>query len=148
YYIQRAEWEHALNPTERDRASYIEECFLPAKSQTEFLEGDQEIVPGVHVEVLRGHTWNMQGVWLESEDQSALFISDLVPTAAHLPYSWIMSFDLYPMETLATRKRLLPKLVEQGTLVIFPHDAKTPWARLVEIQGKITAAPVDEGVTV
>ncbi len=147
YFIQRGEWEHALNPTDRDQASYIQEFFLAAEKQTEFLEGNQEILPGVRVEILRGHTWNLQGVWLESEGQSALFISDLVPTAAHLPYPWIMSFDLYPLETLATRQRLLPKLVEQGTVVVFPHDARIPWTRLAEVQGKITMAPLDEGAT-
>ncbi|HUY12492.1 MAG TPA: MBL fold metallo-hydrolase [Terriglobia bacterium] len=147
YFVQRGEWEHALNPTDRDRASYIEEYFLPAEKQTEFLEGDQEILPGVRVEILRGHTWNLQGVWLESGGQSMLFISDLVPTAAHLPYPWIMSFDLYPLETLATRRRLLPKLLEQGTVVTFPHDARIPWARLVEAEGKITVAMLDQVVT-
>jgi glyoxylase-like metal-dependent hydrolase (beta-lactamase superfamily II) len=144
YFIQRAEWEHALKPTERDRASYIAEWFQAAEAQTEFLEGDQEILPGLRVEVLRGHNLNLQGVWVESEGQSALFVSDLVPTAAHLPYPWIMSFDLYPLETLATRQRLLPKLVEKETVVIFPHDASIPWARLIEDQGKITAAPLGE----
>jgi glyoxylase-like metal-dependent hydrolase (beta-lactamase superfamily II) len=140
YYIQRGEWEHALSPTLRDRASYIEEFFAPAESQTEFLDGDQEIVPGVRVELLPGHTKNQQGVWLESEGQTALFISDLVPTACHLPYAWIMSFDLYPLDTLATRQQLLPKLVERKTLVMFPHDATVPWSRLVEFEGKITVA--------
>ncbi|MGH9432524.1 MAG: MBL fold metallo-hydrolase, partial [Terriglobia bacterium] len=53
YYIQRGEWEHALNPTDRDRASYIEQFFVPAESQTEFLEGDREIIPGIRVEILR-----------------------------------------------------------------------------------------------
>ena len=147
YFVQRGEWEHALRPTDRDRASYLEEFFLPAEKQTEFLDGDQEILPGVRVEVLRGHTWNLQGVWLESEGQSMLFISDLVPTAVHLPYPWIMSFDLYPLETLATRQRLFPRLMEQQTVVTFPHDARIPWARLVEVGGKMTAAMLGLEVT-
>jgi glyoxylase-like metal-dependent hydrolase (beta-lactamase superfamily II) len=143
YLVQRGEWEHALHPNERDRAGYIEEFFRCAEAQTDLLEGDQEIVPGIRVEVVPGHTRHMQCVRIESAGQRAYFISDLVPTRAHLPYPWIMSLDLYPMETLANRKRLLPQLAREGTLVVFPHDAGAPWARLAESDGVISAVTVD-----
>ncbi len=143
YVVQRGEWEHALHPTERDRAGYLEEFFCPAQPQTELLDGNREILPGIRVEVVPGHTRDLQCVRIESEGQQAYFISDLVPTRAHLPYPWIMSLDLYPMETLANKKRLLPQLAQQGTLVIFPHDPEIPWARLTERDGIITAVPAD-----
>jgi glyoxylase-like metal-dependent hydrolase (beta-lactamase superfamily II) len=141
YLVQRGEWEHALEPTERDRASYIGEFFRPAERQTDLLDGNTEIVPGVSVEVLAGHTRHMQCVRLESEGQQAYFISDLVPTHAHLRYPWVMSFDLYPLETLENKRRLLPRLAEQGALVIFPHDTSLACAKLVEKDGKLTAVP-------
>lgn len=141
YCVQRGEWEHALAPTERDRASYIEDCFLAAKPQTDFVAGDAAIVPGVRVEVVPGHTRNMQCVWVESQGEKLCFISDLVPTRAHLPYPWIMSFDLYPLETLASRRRLLPRLVRENVVVVFPHDAAQPCARLMERGGKIAVTP-------
>jgi glyoxylase-like metal-dependent hydrolase (beta-lactamase superfamily II) len=139
YCIQRGEWEHALHPTERDAASYVMEFFRPAEAQTELLEGDQEIAPGIRVEVFPGHTRDMQCVWIESEGESACFIGDLVPTRAHLPYPWIMAFDLYPLDTLASKRRLLPRLAEQGSLVFFPHDPEVPWARLAEEDSRIVA---------
>lgn len=139
YFIQRGEWEHAMAPTERDRASYVEEFFAPAEKQTELLDGDAELFPGVRVEVLPGHTKHMQAVRIRSEGEEACFISDLVPTASHLPYAWMMSFDLYPMDTLAQKKRLLPVLAREHTLVIFPHDPELRWARLTEQDGRISA---------
>ncbi len=142
YFIQRGEWEHALNPTERDRASYIEEFFAAAESQTEFLQGDGEVVPGVRVEVTPGHTRHLQIVWIESQGERACFISDVVPTRAHLPYPWIMAFDLYPLETLASKKRLLPRLAAEDVLVVFPHDPQVPCARLAERDGKIVVRGV------
>lgn len=142
YFIQLGEWEHALAPSERDRASYVEEFFCPAKAQTEFVDGNQEIVQGISVEVMPGHTRDLQCVRIESEGQQAYFTSDLVPTRAHLPYPWIMSFDLYPMETLANKKRLLPELTKNKALVVFPHDLAAPWARLAESDGKIVAEQV------
>jgi glyoxylase-like metal-dependent hydrolase (beta-lactamase superfamily II) len=144
YLIQHGEWEHALHPTERDQASYVLESFRPAEDRTEFLEGNQEILPGIRVEVVSGHTRDLQCVWIESEGQCACFISDLVPTRAHLPYPWIMSFDLYPLETLANKHRLLPQLIERDALVIFPHDPEVPWARLAEGEGRIAARPALE----
>jgi glyoxylase-like metal-dependent hydrolase (beta-lactamase superfamily II) len=139
YFVQRGEWEHALQPTERDRASYIEEFFAPAARQTELLDGHAEIVPGIKVEVMPGHTRHMQCVRVESEGTQAYFISDLVPTQAHLPYPWVMSFDLYPLETLENRHRVLPRLVTEKALLIFPHDATQPCVRLAEKDGRILA---------
>ncbi len=144
YFAQRGEWQHALHPTERDRAGYVEEFFSPADAQTELLDGDHEIVSGIRVEVVPGHTRHMQCVRIESQGQLAYFISDLVPTRAHLAYPWIMSLDLYPMETLANKRRLLPELLETRALVIFPHDTEMAWARLMESEGKIRAVPVSE----
>lgn len=145
YYVQRGEWEHALEPNERDRASYIAEFFQAAESQTVLLDGDQEILPGIRVQVTPGHTRDLQVVWIESGGHRACFVSDLVPTAAHLAYPWIMSFDLYPLETLASKHRILPELVRDQVIVVFGHDATTPWARLAEREGRLVAIPVEAG---
>jgi glyoxylase-like metal-dependent hydrolase (beta-lactamase superfamily II) len=143
YFVQRGEWKHAIQPTERERASYREEFFVPAEKQTEFLDGAAEIIPGIRVEVVPGHVRELQCVWIESEGESACFVSDLVPTVAHLPYPWIMAFDLYPMDTLDNKKRLLPRLASERALVVFPHDTATPCARLAVADGEITARTVD-----
>jgi glyoxylase-like metal-dependent hydrolase (beta-lactamase superfamily II) len=145
YYVQRGEWEHAVAPTERDRASYIESYFRAAEGRTTFLEGDQEVLPGIRVQVVPGHTTNLQAVWVESRGERACFVSDLIPTSAHLQYPWIMAFDLYPLETLASKKRLIPELVRDNVIVVFPHDAAMPWARLVERDGKVVALPMEDG---
>lgn len=142
YFIQRGEWEDAINANERNRASYVEKFFAAAEPQTEFLDGDAEIVPGVRVEVGAGHTRCMQSVRVESEGQVAYFPSDLVPTNSHLDYPWMTSFDLYPLETLAHKKRLLPALAEANALLVFAHDPSIPWARVVKVDGKITTQPV------
>ncbi|HEV2351917.1 MAG TPA: MBL fold metallo-hydrolase [Terriglobia bacterium] len=142
YYVQRGEWEHALHPTERDRASYVPDFFLAAGRQTEFMDGNTEIISGISVEVTPGHNRNLQCVRIVSGGESAYFISDLVPTQAHLRFPWIMAFDLFPLETLSNKQRLLPQLAEQEALVIFPHDAETPWVRLVQTEDKITPVPV------
>jgi glyoxylase-like metal-dependent hydrolase (beta-lactamase superfamily II) len=143
YYVQRGEWEDAHHATERSRASYLQQFFAAAEPQTEFLDGDAEIVRGVRVEVGAGHTRFMQCVRVESEGDTAYYPSDLVPTVAHLPYPWMTSFDLYPLETLANKKRFLPELADANALMVFTHGACVPWARLVKIDGKISSHPVE-----
>jgi glyoxylase-like metal-dependent hydrolase (beta-lactamase superfamily II) len=143
YLVQRGEWEDAHHTTERNRASYVAHFFAAAEAQTEFLEGDTEIVPGVRVEVGAGHTRCMQCVRVESEGDTAYFPSDLVPTNSHLAFPWMTSFDLYPLATLANKKRLLPEMAEAKALLVFPHDPCVPWARLVNIESRISTQPVD-----
>ena len=142
YFIQKGEWDHALQPTERDTSSYRHDFFRPAEAQTELLHGNTEIVPGLRVEVLSGHTRDMQCVWIDSEGESACFIGDLVPTRAHLPYPWVMAFDLYPLETLENKHRVLPQILERNALLIFPHDVEAPCVRLREEDGRMAAVPV------
>jgi glyoxylase-like metal-dependent hydrolase (beta-lactamase superfamily II) len=143
YLIQRGEWEDAHHATERNRASYIESFFAPSERQTEFLDGAAEIVPGVSVEIGAGHTRCMQCVKIESEGEMIYFPSDLVATSAHLPYPWMTSFDLYPLETLANKKRFLPKLAEADAILVFAHDPKMLWARVGMVNGRISARPIE-----
>jgi glyoxylase-like metal-dependent hydrolase (beta-lactamase superfamily II) len=107
------------------------------------VEGEhREVVPGVDLIVLPGHTNDMMGVRLSSGGQTAIFLSDLVPMTAHLPLPWIMGLDSYPLTTLANKKKWLPLIVSESWLALFCHDGKIPAARLREQEGKIIAEPV------
>ena len=145
YFVHRGELEHARYPTERDRASYMPDNFEPmARSgQWELADGERcEVVPGVEMIVLAGHTRDLMGVRLSSGGQTAIFLSDLVPTTAHLPFPWVMGFDSYPLTTLANKKKWLPEIAREGWLALFCHDGKTPAARLRQQEGKIVPEPV------
>jgi glyoxylase-like metal-dependent hydrolase (beta-lactamase superfamily II) len=143
YVVQRGEFEHAKNPTERDRASYFDENYVPVESagMVSLLEGDHTIVPGVELIVVPGHTKHMQCVKLTGGGKTAFFFADLIPTTAHLPLPWIMSYDLYPMTTLENKKRWVPQVIREGWLALFGHDPKIPAAYLRERDGKWEAEP-------
>ena len=146
YVVQRGELEHARQPTERDRASFLPENFEPlaASGQWSLVERDSEIAPGVELVRLPGHTRDMQGVRLTSAGRTAIFFADLVPTRAHLPFAWILGYDLYPLTTLEQKKRWIPEAVSNEWLCFFAHDPDVPAAYLRERQGKIVAEPADE----
>ncbi len=126
YVIQAGEWREALCPNERTRGSYRKEDFLPLKEsgQLELIDGDREIVEGIHLMRVSGHNRYMQLVRIESEGRVALFLSDLVPTSGHLRYPYIAAYDLYPLETLRYKREILKEASEERWLLIFEHDPK------------------------
>jgi glyoxylase-like metal-dependent hydrolase (beta-lactamase superfamily II) len=147
YIVQKKDFEHAKNPTERDRASFMAENFMPVDEakQWQLIEGEQLIVPGVSVVPAPGHTPAMQCVKLESGGKTAIFLADLVPTTAHLPLAWIMGYDLYPLTTLENKKKILPQIAKNGWLAIFAHDPEIHAAHLTERDGRIEAEPAPAG---
>ena len=145
YLVQRAELQHAMHPTERDRASYFPDRFVPITEagQWQLVEGDVEILPGISVVRIPGHNENIQAVKITGGGKTLLFVADLIPTRHHLPLPWIMAFDLYPMQTLETKRRRIAEIIQGGWIVIFGHDPELPAATLHEGDGKIEFEPVD-----
>jgi glyoxylase-like metal-dependent hydrolase (beta-lactamase superfamily II) len=130
YYVQEKEWEHAGLQLERDAISYMSPNYDPLlqSGQMVLLNGDLEIMPGISVKIFPGHTANMQGVIVESAGKKACYISDLIPTSAHLHPTWVMAFDLYPLQTIESRKRYYSEAIPEKWLTVFTHDPATPWA--------------------
>ncbi|HXN21245.1 MAG TPA: MBL fold metallo-hydrolase [Candidatus Dormibacteraeota bacterium] len=143
YIVQAGEMAHARHPSERDQASYLSDNFLPLEGthQWHLIEGDIEIVPGIRLIRLPGHTMNMQGVLLSGEGKTVIFPADLIPTRAHVPLPWIMGYDLYPMTTLQTKKKWISEIVRNKWMIVFGHDVDTPAAYLRERNGVVEVEP-------
>jgi glyoxylase-like metal-dependent hydrolase (beta-lactamase superfamily II) len=139
YLVSRAEYEHAESPHERDRASYMPENWRPVKEsgQLELKDDVYEIVPGLIMETVTGHSRTMQCVRLVRNGQTLYSFADIVPMRAHVPLPWIMGYDLYPVETLEAKRRLLPQAADEGWLCFFYHDPDQPLGRLVEEEGRL-----------
>jgi len=141
YFAPRGEVEHGHKQLERDAISYISENYDPLveSGQMELVEGDREIVPGISVRGFPGHTKYMQAVVVESGGKTACYISDLIPTSAHIDLTWVMSFDLYPLETIASRKRYYERALPERWLTVFTHDDAVPWAYVEREGNKLRA---------
>ncbi|HWR17174.1 MAG TPA: MBL fold metallo-hydrolase [Terriglobales bacterium] len=144
YYVQEGEWRHGQLQTERDRISYISDNYNPLieSGQMTLLNGNQQITPEISVRIYPGHTEFMQSVIIESAGKKACYISDLIPTTAHLDLAWGMSFDLLPLQTLYSKKKFYADAVPEEWLVIFTHDPKIPWAYVQQSEGKYIARPI------
>jgi glyoxylase-like metal-dependent hydrolase (beta-lactamase superfamily II) len=139
YYAQEGEWKHA-HQGQRDTVSYLHENYDPLveSGRMQLLRGNGEIVPGISVEIFPGHTRDMQALILRSAGKTACYISDLIPTSAHVEVNWVMGFDLYPLETIESRKRYYSRAIPENWLTMFTHDPNVPWRYLdKDERGKI-----------
>jgi glyoxylase-like metal-dependent hydrolase (beta-lactamase superfamily II) len=139
YYAPEGEWKHGALQLERDRVSYISDNYDPLirSGQMQLLTGAGEIVPGISVEVYPGHTRNMMAVFVRSGGKTACYISDLIPTSWHLDVTWVMAYDLFPLETIENRKRYYSSAIPEQWLTIFTHDPAIPWVYLEKVNEKI-----------
>jgi glyoxylase-like metal-dependent hydrolase (beta-lactamase superfamily II) len=144
YYAPRGEWEHGQLQLERDRVSYISDNYNPLinSGQMQLLGGQAEIAPGISVQVYPGHTRNMWAVFLRSGGDTACYISDLIPTTWHLEPTWVMAYDLFPLECIEQRKKYYAEALPGHWLTMFTHDPHVPWAYMVKEEGKISSLPV------
>ena len=151
YYAPEGEWQYARRPSERDAISYISENYDPLveSGQMILLKGGEEIVPGISVKTFRGHTANMLGIIVRGSQNphpvaenatrvgqppdsscvpTACYISDLMPTTAHIDLTWGMGFDLYPLDTIVSKKEYYARALPEKWLTVFTHDPNVPWA--------------------
>ena len=143
YAVQKGDFEHAMSPTERDRASYFSENYAPLETarKLSLLEGDRCIAPGVELIRVPGHTKDMQCVKLTGGGKTAFFFADLIPTTAHLPLAWIMAFDLYPLTTLENKRKWIGEVAKGEWLALFGHDVSTTAGYVREKEGKWIVEP-------
>ena len=144
YFVSKSEFEHAENPSERDRASYLTENWRPLidSGQLELKEDVYEAVEGLTLQTVRGHSETMQTWKLTRGDENIYGFADLIPTTAHIALPWIMGYDLFPTETLKFKKEIMPQAVKENWMCLFYHDFHAPLCRLFNEDGKIKAKPI------
>jgi glyoxylase-like metal-dependent hydrolase (beta-lactamase superfamily II) len=132
YVVQAGEYAYATHTNERTAASYFAPNFEPLREAGVFdlVEGEGEIVAGIRAIPTPGHTPHHQGLLIESNGAHAFYLADLVPTTSHLPLPWIMGYDVEPLVTLETKRRILKRAVDEDWLMVFEHDATTAWSRI------------------
>jgi glyoxylase-like metal-dependent hydrolase (beta-lactamase superfamily II) len=137
YVFQRTEWEDANHPNERTRGSYFDDDYRPleAVGRLELVDGAAELLPGVWVERVQGHTRGTQTVRIAAGGETVYFTSDFLPDRHHLPLPWIPAFDLYPLDTLEAKRSLLPRAADERWIVAFTHD-RPRFGRIEAVEGR------------
>jgi len=132
YVVQAGEYDYATHTNERTAASYFPHNFVPVHEAGQFdaVQGEKEIVSGISVVPTPGHVPYHQGIRLESDGEIAFYVADLVPTTSHLPLPWIMGYDVEPLVSLESKRRILKRALDEQWLLVFEHDAQLPWSRI------------------
>lgn len=146
YIIQKGEWEYALEPCFRDKPSYMRNNFLPLEEFgcLRLVEGNTPITQGVEVILAPGHTAYHQCVKISSDNEGLFFLGDMVPMSAHAGLSYIMSYDLYPLETLVNKKKYFEYAISEEWIVAFVHDAQLFFGRIKQKDNKYSILPINE----
>jgi methylmalonyl-CoA epimerase len=138
YIAHRGEWDDATSPNARNRASYLQDNFVPLRDAgvLTLVDDGAEIVPGVRYRRSGGHTRNHQVVTIESAGKTAVFTADMYPTSSHISDPWVMGYDLYPLETLAFKQAFAREAIDGEYLLFFEHDPSLAAGYLREHDGK------------
>ena len=133
YVARRGEWDWAHHANERTSASYFPHNYDPlqAAGQLELIDTDAEILPGISLRHTPGHTPHHQGVLIESGGERMFYLADLAPTTAHVPLPWIMGYDVEPLVTLESKRRLWAEASSEAWTMVFEHDAVHAFGRIV-----------------
>ena len=128
YVVQAGELDFARHTNERTAGSYLAHNFEPVSFT--LVRGETDVLPGIHCLPTPGHVPFHQSVLIESDGERALFVADLVPTTAHIPLPWIMGYDVEPLVTLESKRRVYERAVTEGWLLCFEHDPLVVAGRL------------------
>ncbi len=147
YVVQRREYEDAMHPNERTRATYLFENYQPLyeKGQLRLLEGDCELAPGVRGVVAPGHTPGHMAIVIESQGETFSYVCDLASYAVHFErLGWMTSYDVEPLITLETKRKWQAWALETNALLLFGHDTQRPLGRYtLDEKGRGVIQPVE-----
>jgi len=148
YYVQRGEYDVAMRPNERTRATYLSENFSPLleSGQLELVDGEHQITPELRFLPAPGHTEDHACVVISAGNENALYTGDLVHNAIGLErLAWIPALDVLPLVSLETKRRLTEQMVREKSLVLIAHAPFPGAGRLTEVEGRKQWNPVGPG---
>ncbi|MHB8581466.1 MAG: MBL fold metallo-hydrolase [Ignavibacteriaceae bacterium] len=124
YYVQKKNFEWAVNPSERDRGSYIKENFFPLHETgvLNLIDNNVDFDDEIEFLVVNGHTFSQQLVKISDSSTTILYCGDLIPTSSHIPLPYVMGYDLQPLVTVQEKKKILSQANEEQWKLFFEHD--------------------------
>lgn len=126
YWSNPQHWEWAINPNEREKASFLKDNILPIQQsgQLQFVESTDGVkfTENFHIRLVYGHTDAMMLPLISYKGKKILYMADLLPSVGHLPLPYVMAYDMFPLKTLGEKKLFFNEAVEQNYILYFEHD--------------------------
>jgi len=132
YHVQKKQYEWALNPTERDRASFFPENYKPLEENKvlNLINEEDKFDEFITLLPVNGHTSHMQLIKISDGNETLLYTADLIPTAGHVPAPYIMGYDLFPLTTLEEKNKYLKDISDNDWTAYFEHDPFNECAKI------------------
>lgn len=138
YWSNHKHWNEAVNPNEREKASFLKENILPIEEsgQLRFVDvaDGAEWIQDIRIRYCTGHTESMMLPQIMYNDMTILFCADLLPSVGHISLPWVMSYDMRPLDTLAEKARILREAVANNWVLFLEHDPKNECCTLQETE--------------
>jgi len=124
YWLGKQQWDLANNPNSREKASFFKENFIPLLNagKIKFIEKDTELFENVSVKIFNGHTAGQVIPFVKYNNKTIVYMADLIPTSAHLPLVWVLSYDTNPLISLSEKEIFLNEAAENNYILFFEHD--------------------------
>lgn len=134
YYVQKKNYEWAVNPSERDRGSYLKDSFQPLMNEgvLNFIDGEEKFDDEIELLIFNGHTFAQQLIKISDSSNTIFYCGDLFPTTSHIPLPYVMGYDLQPLVTIEEKKKILAKAIEGNWKLLFEHDPETVIASVIK----------------
>ena len=131
-WAQKRNWAHAWKPNEKDKASYLKDNFsiYESDSKLQLVDGEEEILPGIRMQISEGHTLGMQLPLISDGTNSLLYCADIIPMSAHVRVAWVMGYDCFPLTTIEEKKKILAAAASSDTVIFFEHCPYMDGARV------------------
>jgi glyoxylase-like metal-dependent hydrolase (beta-lactamase superfamily II) len=132
YYVQKKNFEWALNSSEKDKGSYIKDNFVPLMDAgiLNLLERENLFDDEIECLEINGHTFGQQLIKISDSSNTFLYCADLFPTKSHLPLPYVMGYDLQPLITIEEKKKILKLATEEDWKLFFEHDQSTAYCTI------------------
>ena len=124
YWSNELHWNLAMNPNDRERASFLQENLVPMKAsgQLDFIKNDGIFLPGFDVLFAHGHTESQMIPHIKYKGNTIVFAADLLPSVGHIPLPYVMGYDTRPLTTLKEKKVFLETVAKKGFTLFLEHD--------------------------
>jgi len=138
--ISEREWRVAINPDERTSAVYIPERLraLEEAGLVDLIDGDRySLMPGITLCHTGGHSEGHYGIEMESRGAQVWYYADMLPSQYHLRVPFIPATDIYPIESMAVKRKLVPRILKERAIIAFDHETQFALGKVTEVDGKI-----------
>ena len=123
-HISETQWNWAVKNNLREADSFLKENILPLseKGELNLVKDEHELFPGIRVMICHGHTPGLMIPIIKYKEKTLVYTGDLIPTVAHIPLLWNMSYDIESLKTIEEKQKILNEAISKGYIFVFQHD--------------------------